>query len=235
MKAPWMVRLAVLMGVGLLVSQAGAAVMTMQLELASGQTPVVSASSPTVAFNVYAYIAGTDGLTTNDGVAQFYGALKSAGTLSGNLSFTLDPAFTIGNGFSSGTVQDLDGDGDLDVGGTAPNTQAVPTNAWIYGTNGSGTFAALDGNRVLVGTGVFTATTFAPGTEADLNWSYRLKTTAPSAIDGYKVDGTSVLVAGSSANLGVGPALVITPEPATMAILGLGAMVNLFIRRKRSA
>jgi hypothetical protein len=37
--------------------------------------------------------------------------------------------------------------------------------------------------------------------------------------------------------LAVGPALVITytPEPATMAILGLGAMVNLFIRRKRSA
>jgi hypothetical protein len=241
MKAPWMVRLAVMAVVGLLVSQAGAAVLTVQLEFAPGETGVVTASDGNVLMNVYAYIASANGTYTDDGVGQLTGAIKSSkGGLLGNLQFInanslLQNIPSPGSGFNLGTIQDLDGDTDLDVGGKDGNIQGGVAGSWIDLFAGANVFISPDdANRMLLGQVLFTATDITPGSSTNINWSYRVKPTLGN-IDQYRLDGTGASVAGNSANLGVGPALVITPEPATMAILGLGAMVNLFIRRKRSA
>jgi hypothetical protein len=183
-----------LAALGLVSSQAGAADVTVGFEPPPGQY-VVGYPGDTVNLNVYAYMPD---MASNTGIQDLYGALYSGtGGLLGNLSFTAAPGLQAA-GFSNGTQQDLDGDGDLDVGGRS-NTS--PTD-WIHVHAGLGAFVPVipGTNKVLLGTATFAVTY---GWYTSITWHYFPYTAFP--IDSYVVDGVKSSVKGTSNALASSP------------------------------
>jgi hypothetical protein len=242
MKAPW-ITLAVMAAVGLLVSPAGAALLTVQTELASGGSSVtVDHVGQVVNLNVYGYFASADGSYTNDGINTAFGALRSSnGGLLGGMTFSLiSPSFTLGTASNSGSVSDMDLDGDKDVGAKDGNLSGAATGFWIGANAPTGQYVfCTDSNRVLIGTATFTVDAGAVvGQSTIANWTWRQKLSGTGTNNQvYTMDGASHVVKGNDATLGVdlGTTITFVPEPATMTLLGLGSLVSLFIRRRRSA
>jgi hypothetical protein len=238
MKTPW-ITLAVVAAVGLLVSSAGAAVVTVHLELAPGEDGRVSPQDGNVLVNVYATVTGVNGSTADDGIQELYGSLKSSnGGLQGNLGQFVGNAGLQATGYAAGTSQNLDTDTDMDLGSN--NAQAAPGWIHLFAGAGATTYVGADGqSQVLLGQAIFTLSDSAATLNETtlVNWNYRAMTGLGNKNQFYVKDGLLTSVAGADASLAVGSPLAITfvPEPATMAILGLGSLVSLFIRRKRSA
>ena len=245
MKASWTVVGVAVVALGLAVNQVSAAVVMVGLEIAPGQKAEVNGvggSEPNVAMNLYAYMAGNDTNKLNDGIQILFGALKSSnGGLQGNLSF-VGAATMQASGYNAGTQQALDGDADLDVGGTNTQTQTV---GWICLSAGSGsTFAPTsdDPNKVFLGTAIFTLTDAAAvnGDTTSISWYFDNKTgVTATKIDAYFMDGGTIqAVVGNVANgilsVGGSPTITFVPEPVTMAVLAIGGM-GLLLRRRRKA
>jgi hypothetical protein len=219
---------------GLLVSSAGAAPVTVGLELAAGQTGQVSAAGQTVTMNLYAYMAGTDTNKLNDGIQEIYGALKSTGALAGNLALSNVNPLLQASGWTAGTVQDLNGNGGMDIGAT--NTQASAGWIHLYAGGGASAFAPTtdDPNKVLLAQVTFTATDVS-GASATVAFNFRNQTGLGNGIEGYVLDGALKNVAYSASNaMAAGSSVTITPEPATMAILAIGGL-GVLLRRRRAA
>lgn len=88
----------------------------------------VTQAGGTVEMEVWATVTGADQSGANDGLLLFQGSLVSTdiggGAVRGDLTATpLDPFTAAGS--SSGQRQDLDGDGDLDIGDTDPANTAA--------------------------------------------------------------------------------------------------------------
>jgi hypothetical protein len=161
----------------------------------------VTAPGQVVNLNVYASFASANGTSTDDGIfGTVYGALKSStGGMLGNLTFTPAPVVSKA-GFQAGTVQDLDSDGDRDVGGT--NAQSAAE--WICLMSGPNTLAApTSGNRLLIGTATFTATDAPSGATTTVAWMYRNKTGLGNLLNAIKVDNVNHTLAGNDPRLGV--------------------------------
>lgn len=118
--------------------------LTLDLRLPGGGN-AVEITSPTQVVNLqlWATVTDTDGSATNDGIWKFYTSILSSngGVLLGNLNsaaFHSDPVpfppFQYPTPFNAapatwGTLQDLDGDGDLDRGSNNP----ADANDWVLG------------------------------------------------------------------------------------------------------
>jgi hypothetical protein len=261
MKTTWIGVVSLAFAMGFLSFPAGASpLLVVGVELAPGQTGQVTVSEPNVLLNVWAYLAGKNGSASDDGVMQLYGRLMSGnGGLLGDLSFTLNASGVASDGAqhggfnslptiaSPGKMQDLDGDGDLDVGDSLMDYVAGDANYrnWIHPLSSLGTYMpTTDGNRVLVGTAIFTLSDpdVTSGKTTTVNWSYRIKKTGAENIDGFTVDGKAYLLHGDSNQIGTGPDALITsgegvtitwgavPEPGVLAVLAMGG-VGLLRRR----
>src|SRR5262249_7802223 len=67
--------------------------------------------------DVVAYVSGSNGDPTDEGLEHLAGSfLSSAGGLHTDLSFSVEASFQGQTIWSNGRIQDLDGDGDFDVG-----------------------------------------------------------------------------------------------------------------------
>ena len=174
-------------------------------------------------FEVFALVSGQDGDTANDGIISFAGSfLSGTGTVArGNMTAARD-AQMMGFGGSNGLAQDLDGDGDLDVGS---NTDGSANNFFSARANSAPQPIFGQSIRVASATMTLSAVTI-PGTDSLLNFRPRNATTAGS----WYEDGTQI----TSANFSAGQAVRLTaiPEPATIGLASIAGLGLLARRRK---
>lgn len=121
------------------------------------------------------------------------------------------------SGSSLGGPFDLDGDGDMDVGGASPAVATGWFNARATGLTPGDMFQI----------GMLQFTMEAPGTGVTEVGAFIRE----NAAAGIWKEG-AVIKNGLTGTMVAGPGVTIMPEPATMALLGLGGVVALLRRRR---
>lgn len=125
--------LVLLAGAGLvLVFGPNAALGDLRLDVRWGATNTVAINGPTdvVTASLWVVATGANADTSDDGVQKFYAAYYSSngGLVLGAMTQTFLPDQPLDSDMHMGTSQDLDGDGDNDVGGT----NAASGTDWVY-------------------------------------------------------------------------------------------------------
>jgi uncharacterized protein (TIGR03382 family) len=193
-----------------------------------------------IAFDIFAVVTGTNATATDDRFISVAGSVRSSlGGLLGNLTAQVVPStrdsdgIVISAGFdglgsSNGTVQDLDGDTDLDVGSNVDsNANDFWAARYALAPNSipSGSTNPTSGGRK-IGFGTFTVTGLAGQTA--VNFDGRGATTAAN----YVQDNATVQEPSAD---GIRPLLIIggtIPEPATLSLAALSALG--LVRRRRA-
>ena len=208
------------------------------LGTAKSVTGVVPGS--VVSFDIFAVVTGTNGVLTDDKFISAGGSfISGGGSTKGTLLADVvrstfnsdgDPVTTgfDANGFSVGLQQDLDGDGDLDVGS---NTDSDAANFWAArfgaapaGSN-AGSLTPLTAGRK-IGTGTFTVT--EAGTATNINFDGRNASTAAN----YFQDNVTIQEASQNGVQGILVSGVGVPEPTTLSLAGLAGLA--MVRRRRA-
>lgn len=183
-----------------------------------------------VSFDVFAVVTGTNANFDDDNILSVSGSWRSSnGGLLGNIAPVARAPLFNGLGSSVGLAQDLDLDGDLDVGS---NNDGAAANFWgARFVDPAGSPAGLpNGGRI--GFGTFTVTNASNGTgQTTINFDGRNAATAAN----YFQDGASVAEASQDGAVGltiVGTPGGVVPEPATLSLAGLAGLA--MVRRRRA-
>jgi hypothetical protein len=231
--------LAVVAGIFSATSAANAA-LVLDLRLAPGQNGLIDSKNliPTagqvITLNVVGVATGADANLTNEGIANAYFSVLSNSTLAGikgNLSAaTLNSTLGYnGAGSASGTVVDLNGDGNLDVGAT----NSASATGWVFARSP----AVVVGNELLLATLTFTVGTLGDNGAATVNIAPRVRT-GPTVVPAqWQEDGVAKSLTVNNTTVDVGAAVTIgaaapIPEPASLGVLGLG-VIGLLVRRRK--
>jgi hypothetical protein len=195
--------------------------------------PPVGTTAFVLHFDLYGVVTGKDANLTNEGLQDTFFSILSTNTtppgLKGNLAISLVAPFN-GPGSDPGTVQDLDGDGDLDIGSNDPNNP----NGWVFAR----AFPIQTGqSEYLLAHVTFTPT--APFVAGETDAAVGLRVTASPSVfsalwqeDGQERDSNGVSTANGQYLAGA-PVILAVPEPASLSILAAPALA-LAARRRRS-
>ncbi len=189
------------------------------------KTATVAAAGDVVTMNLYAIIAGADSDPANDGFHTGQGSfLSGIGGLKGDLSFfNLDPfAFTAAT--KPGVQRDLDGDGDLDVGGLGQTAY----DGQSYFVSGTSPVMGMPAGGFLLGQLKFVVTSSADSSTS-ISFLPRIMTVGTSTAktpQKFTVDGVYKQEGGQSENVGLGAPVVITLS-APPIVIGDGSVITL--------
>jgi len=195
----------------------------------------VSANGQVVQLNLYGVVTGTNN-TDDEAMLNAYARIISSNN-------TADSRFTTGafsqasiqspfntGPFQAGTLTDIDGDGDLDLGGTTNTTyvfaRADPTAGTPAGNRASST-AGNDREEFLLGTLTWTVGQLG---SIDTLLSSIKPSTGIAPVANYTNDNGS----GTAANVSAGSAVTVhvsVPEPASLGVLSLG-LLGILARRR---
>ena len=184
---------------------------TVDLRLVGGGQDVIVASlGQTINFEVWVRVEGSDGLD-NEGVGIISGAFLSTnlggGAALGDLVVTRDPDFT-SSGSSDGTQNDIDSDGDLDIG---TNVEVEAEGFFAARAASPVTDGVRDGanaEEFRIATGSFTVTSLLEGVSTNLTFKPRASVPSSWLVveDGASSSGTT------GDTLGVGNGITLTRE-----------------------
>jgi len=229
MKAQWITGLvAAIVAVGAFGSAGQAAVITYDVVVVGSAQ--VDAGDSNVVFEVYADIQNDDSDNTNDGFMMGFLNIVDTGSLLGDLSFNLD-MWTKYTGSSTGKVQDLDADGDNDLGSLDSNIPGDYVNpiALIF----PGSVPMGGGDYVKLGWGTWHMTDASPAVGETTDMEIVPLVLSDPLPHRVKSDGNDVSLDGS------GPLVDTTsfrityvPEPMTLGLLAVGGLALLRRRRR---
>lgn len=182
------------------------------------------------------------------GLSKLHGNLRG-GPLEATISLVNNVAGYNSTGASSGFVQDLNADTDLDVGNLT-NIGAGLANTWFNAVGPASFGQAGDGGAgadasFLIGTTTFTITDagLALGDIASINFAPRARTSGTTATQNnhrwWENGATLISVRGDSPQISVGAPAIISvnaiPEPSTLALGGLlvVGLAGCQLRRRR--
>jgi len=171
-----------------------------------------------------------DGNPNNEANKIMIGSFLTTGaSVKGNLAATVTAPFQ-NLGFSTGTIQDLDGDGDLDIGS---NVSTSAADYWaVRSTDVSN---GIPGQQALLGTMTLSVAAGGVVAGAPTELNFRKKTGAPNSVGSWNENGTTVLSNSSNVTSGA-PVLLSTgtgvPEPTSIGLIGLAGLGMLARRRK---
>jgi MYXO-CTERM domain-containing protein len=200
-----------------------------------GKAVTAVTAGTVVNFDIFAVVTGSNAATSDDKFISVAGSFISGGgstrgtLLADYIRTTEEPPV---NGFdasgaSVGLQQDLDGDGDLDVGS---NNDSAANDFWavrFQSTAGQSAGTNINGRKI--GFGTFTVTN-ATGTTV-VNFDGRNASTAAN----YFQDGAFISEASNDGAVGLnitGSGGGVTPEPATLSLAGLAGLA--MVRRRRA-
>ena len=137
--------------------------LTVDVRLAPGSSPNINSVGQVVNLEIWANAKGSNGTGTDEGLHNLAGSILSAnvasGAAKGTLNATLLAPFN-GMGSSSGQQNDLDGDGDLDVGNTDPAANTAQGIFYARSNNATTTGGTVSstGRSFKIATATFTVT-----------------------------------------------------------------------------
>jgi len=197
----------------------------------------LSISGPgTVTFNIFATINPTvdNGNTQDEAFVSMTGSYLSTGTsIKGSMAADVNAAGGYYNPPQSsfGTIQDLDGDGDLDVGGSSSSSGS--DYWWARAANVA---TGVAGQSHLLGTLTLAITSLTAGDGTDTLVNYQKKLGAPSGVGQWRENNGPIN--GSATNILIGAPVVLSPqsvnapEPTSIGLIGLAGLGMLARRRK---
>jgi len=228
----------------------------------NGSNVTVGAVGDTVNFNIVATVTGTATTNTSQGMQLAIGNLLSTpvgsgpvgdmattandvlGTGSGHGSLSISSPFNSGAGFNTGYLQDVNGLPGLDLGFVAAPTSdshtASKTLDYVVFSAGQMATAANDASGAtqngastsfLLGTATWMVKSLPGAGATNLSWQYEpAGGLTHSAV--WQENGNTTNNPTGSATSGPGVVITATPEPGSLALLGLGGLGLLLRRRK---
>ena len=194
-------------------------------------TVTTSDASGTIYFDVYAGLNQGDSTHADDGVQSAELNFTSTGTIGdgsspSSLGLTLENGFQAGPVASSGSVADLNGDGNLDLGstnnrsGTGWADFCQNTNVYAAGTGDAA--GAGDRTNIFLGVVAYTYANATDGQTAQVTLDSRAGTVTP--VFGYELDGVKKFDSffGTRAgDLAIGTPVTITYAPPETQDMGM--------------
>jgi hypothetical protein len=231
-------------------SQPAEAMLTYDLRLVGGGKSVTTANGgQVIQLELYAVVTRLDGSTLNEGFQDGWLDIVSSngGNVRGNLSATLASPFA-DNGSQNGVSQDLDGDGDKDLG-SASAFLATPSHDANYLFARSATMdttgiAITNGQEFKLATITFTVTNIV---SASNSTPIHLSVVVPNFTSPIDLEAVWQEDGQSSSNSDLHPGgtfpnsfpvagtdvLIAAPEPGTALLVALG-MLACAARRRRT-
>jgi hypothetical protein len=187
-----------------------------------------------VTLGLFARVSGTNGVS-DEGLTSVHGAMISDNSaffdrMFGNLAGGAIAPFA-DSGSQNGSVQDLDGDGDLDIGvtpnGGTPTTGYFIARASALQTNGT----VIDANTKEFQVGQFTFTVSPGGSDTFINFVRRANAAGGNITTAgvWSVDGVARNPTSDSFGSGTPVAILFVPEPsaaASAAVVALGLLAR---------